>query len=506
MESWIASEQVCRTFAEYLDNLAWQVEVAQDAFALLDQEFRFAYLNRKASELLQRRSDDLVGKRIWDEYSGHTGTELERQFRRVTQERFPVRFENYDQRLDTWYEFQINPSATGIAVWFRDVTEKKRGQEQADRSAATLHALMEHAPEGMEIANVSTGRVEFVSRHSAELSRRCRCDLLGTRILEYGEAWHILRLNGSVPQPHELPIARATSGEVIVCEEWLLERGDGIRINILCNAAPIEAPEAHIAGCVLVWRDITCRMAELERRMESRKFATVATLAGGFAHTLNNLLTGIIGSISLLREKFEGPGPVQLLDTALQGSQQAAELTRKLLAFAGMSVLGTTENLEFSRHIRNREGLIRATVPKHIRLDLDLYPNPPCVEADAAQIHEALLAILVNAIEAIGQRRGVIVLRTRPIELSKEELEQLPNGNSLRPGKYVCIEVRDTGKGIEPEHRSRIFEPFFSTKFLGRGLGLAVVYGVVRSHHGTVAVNSRPGFGSEFCLYFPAAG
>jgi PAS domain S-box-containing protein len=141
MENAFQSEQVCRTFAEYSEDLARQVEFAQDAFVLLDREFRFAYVNRKASELLERRSDDLLGTRIWEHYSGHIGTELDRQLRRAMQEGISVRFENYYRRLDTCYEFQINPSANGVAVWFRDITEKKHIQQQAEHSGAMLHLV-----------------------------------------------------------------------------------------------------------------------------------------------------------------------------------------------------------------------------------------------------------------------------------------------------------------------------------------------------------------------------
>ena len=499
-------EQFCPSYRQYLDDLANQVEIAQDAFVLLDRDFRFAYVNRKASELLRRPAADLLGRPVWEEYPGHAGTEIERRLRQVMQTGRPDRFENYYPRVDMWYAFQVNPSPSGIAVWFCDITGKKRTQLQVEHSAAMLDAVMENVPEGMSIISLASGRIDWVSRYTAELTRRPREELLGQPIAAYGRLWHVLRPDGSTPIHEELPVARALKGEVIVCEEWLLERADGVRINALYNAAAIRDHAGRILGCVVVWRDISEQKAQQERRMESRRLAAVATLAGGIAHNLNNLLTGVLGNISLVQDRFAPDDPDgKLLQNALDAAEKAASLTRKLLAFGGKSAFTTTEPLDVSRHIRNSEGVIRALIPSHIAFALDLMPEPPPVKADPVQVHEAVVSLLTNAVEAIEQEHGLIALRTCLRELSVKDLERLPNGAAMQPGRYVSIEVSDTGKGIEPQYRDRIFDPFFSTKFLGRGLGLAAVFGVVRGHGGTVQVETHPGAGTEFRLYFPPA-
>jgi PAS domain S-box-containing protein len=497
-------EQYCSTFTEFSRDLAEQVEVAQDGFVLLDQEYRFRYLNQMAERLLKKPRTELLGKSIWDEYPGHVGTELERQIRRVMHERTLVRCENYDVGLQTWFEFQINPlSRQGIAMWLCDITDRKRLQQRAEHSAATLDALMENVPEGLTITNASTGLIELVSKYSLNVINRTLEDLVCIPIESYGEKWHILRPDGSSPEPQELPAVRATEGETIYCEEWLIERTDGTRISVLYNAAPVLDRQGKILGSVLVWRDISERKAEQARRAESQKVAMAATLAGGVAHQLNNSLTAVIGNISLAHDEPDlSSKSRRSLETSLDAAQHAVELVGKLLAFVGKSVVNAREEVDLAEQIRNFEGVMRAMVPRQIRLEFDLAADAPHVRADPEQIRGALTALLANAIEAIADG-GAIVVKTRVQELTKRKLQGLRNGSKLKSGTYVSIEVSDTGAGIRPEHRDQIFDPFFSTKFLGRGLGLAAVEGTVKSHNGALGVTTEVGRGTEFRLYLP---
>jgi signal transduction histidine kinase len=219
---------------------------------------------------------------------------------------------------------------------------------------------------------------------------------------------------------------------------------------------------------------------------------------------LNNYLTAIIGNISLAQgEPDLNSRARRLLETSLEPAQQSAELVRKLLASVGKSVLNARQEVDLAEQIRNFEGVMRAMVPEQIRLEFDLAADAPRVHGDPEQIWEALTSLLANAIEAITQG-GAIVVKTRVQELTKRALQGLRNGSKLKSGTYVSIEVSDTGTGIPPEHRDRIFDPFFSTKYLGRGLGLAAVEGFVKNHNGAIGVTTEVGRGTEFRLYLPA--
>ncbi len=492
------------SFSDHLLDLANQVEFSQDGCVLLDREFHVAYLNRKAEEILRRPRADLLGGAFWDQC--RVEGELERQLRRTMEERVHLRFEHYCELSRAWYEFQVNPSPSGIAIWFCDITGRRELQQQAERSAALLNALIEHVPEGLTITNASTGRVEMVSRYSVEVSKRSREELVGTPGGLYGEAWHLRRPDGSIPEPGELPSVRAQKGELVICEEWLMEAADGTKLNVLYSAAPVRDPAGAVIGAVAVWRDITEQKTEQEDRLEKRKMAMATTLASGVAHKLNNLLTSIVGNISLVTEhNMVSEQDRRWLASSLDAAQQAAQLNRTLLAFVGKSVLSDMRPLDLSEQIRNSEVWIRAMLPEAISLTLELEKNIPLVEADPAQLREVLMALVTNAIEAIGEQPGTVGIRTRPRPLGPQDLKTLPNGAGMAPGEYVVLEVSDTGKGIESEHQGRIFDPFFSTKVFGRGLGLAAVYGVLKGHKGTVDVASQVGQGSRFRLYFPAA-
>ena len=245
--------------------------------------------------------------------------------------------------------------------------------------------------------------------------------------------------------------------------------------------------------------------AEQEREAENRNIAVTATLARGVAHQLNNSLTSIIGYISLAHDEPDLSKARRLLGASLDAAQQSAELVRKLLAFGGRSVFNAREGIDLAEQIRNFEGIMRAKVPERIRLEFNLAEDAPRVHADPEQIKGALIALLVNAVEAIKEGPGTITVKTCVREFTKRALQGLRNGSKLKSGTYVSIEVRDTGAGIPAEHQNRIFDPFFSTKFLGRGLGLAAIDGLARSHNGAIGLTTEVGRGTEFRLYLPAA-
>jgi len=493
------------TSEEFSRDLVELTEVAQDAIVLLDDDFRLRYLNRTAEHLLHKPRAELLGRSIWDECPDFIGTEMERQIRRVMRERVRSRYENYYAHVQRWLEFQMNPlSRGGIVMWVCDVTDRKRLQESAEHSAATLTALMANVPEGVTVSNAA-GKIELVSKYSLDIIKCSPEDVVGVPVESCGEKWHVLRMDGSIPEPHELPGVRSLRGETINLEEWLLETGDGTRIGVSCNASPILGPEGKITGSVLAWRDISGPTAEQEREAENRNIAVTATLARGVAHQLNNSLTSIIGYISLAHDEPDLSKARRLLGASLDAAQQSAELVRKLLAFGGRSVFNAREGIDLAEQIRNFEGIMRAKVPERIRLEFNLAEDAPRVHADPEQIKGALIALLVNAVEAIKEGPGTITVKTCVGEFTKRALQGLRNGSKLKSGTYVSIEVRDTGAGIPAEHQSRIFDPFFSTKFLGRGLGLATIDGLARSHNGAIGLTTEAGRGTEFRLYLPAA-
>lgn len=245
---------------------------------------------------------------------------------------------------------------------------------------------------------------------------------------------------------------------------------------------------------------------ELEVRMlETQKRESLGLLAGGIAHDFNNLLTVIQGNIGLARFDLEHDSPaLESLQQADLAARRAADLTRQMLAYAGKGQLAT-DRLALNNVLHEMRDLLHALLPKHVRFDYQLDPRLPWVEADPTQVRQVIMNLLVNASEAIGDAYGEVTVRTRVVDVAASDLAEAAVGSDAQPGTYVALEVDDTGSGMDSTTARRIFEPFFSTKFTGRGLGLAAVLGIVRSHHGAIRVCSEVGRGTQFQVLLPPA-
>jgi len=245
--------------------------------------------------------------------------------------------------------------------------------------------------------------------------------------------------------------------------------------------------------------DTTERHQLQDQLRQTQRIESLGVLAGGIAHDFNNLLTGILGNASLADASLNESDPVRpLLRSVVAASQRAAELTQQLLAYAGKGRV-CREHLDLCSLVREIVPLVRPSIPAGVELLLDLAPTP--IKADAGQIHQLVMNLIINAAEASGNT-GTVLATTGIEEVRSEVGSGL--AHRLAPGTYACLKVRDTGCGMDEATLGRIFEPFFSTKFSGRGLGLAAARGIVYSHHGSIAVESAHGKGATFTVWLPA--
>jgi PAS domain S-box-containing protein len=235
-------------------------------------------------------------------------------------------------------------------------------------------------------------------------------------------------------------------------------------------------------------RDVTELRRSEEDLRQAQKLEGIGVLAGGIAHDFNNLLTGIMGGLSFAKSSLPPDDPAYpMVEMAEQSSTRAAELVAQLLAYAGKGKF-IVSRFDICTLISEMLALIGAGIPKNVELRLSLTPGLPWIEADASQIRQIVMNLIVNAAEAIGAEGGIV---------------QVSAGTS-DSGEYVFLEVKDSGSGMNEATRSRMFDPFFTTKFTGRGLGLAAVSGIVRGHKGKMQVESSPGEGTSFTVSFPA--
>jgi len=267
---------------------------------------------------------------------------------------------------------------------------------------------------------------------------------------------------------------------------------------------PLRAGGGEIAGCVGLALDVTEQLRREAAWSDTQRLESLGVLAGGIAHDLANLLGGVLGHAELaLLQVAPGDAARAHLEQAIEGAHRGGDLTRQLLAYAGR---GETrrEAVDLGALVRGMGDLLRVALGGGCELRYELLDDAPAVEADAAQLRQVVMNLITNGAEAIGDAGGTLHVVTSTRRMAADELAGYRFGDLLLPGEYVALRVSDTGAGMTDEVRSRIFEPFFSTKRAGRGLGLAAVLGIVRGHGGALRVDSAPGRGTTFEILLPA--
>jgi signal transduction histidine kinase/ABC-type amino acid transport substrate-binding protein len=279
------------------------------------------------------------------------------------------------------------------------------------------------------------------------------------------------------------------------------------------HRAPIEAPE-EVASLLRIFSaraavELERRVSEaarqvLERQMQhAQKLESLGVLAGGIAHDFNNLLTAMLGHMNVAQMKLAPESPAHPhLESLERVIHRAADLTRQMLAYSGKGRF-VVRPYDLNHVVREVTHLLEVSIPKKIALRFNLAGSLPLVEADAAQIQQVIMNLVTNAADAIGDRDGTIRLTTGTLHLDRAYLDQVFQGQDLRPGTYVTLEVSDSGCGMVPEVMGRIFEPFFTTKVAGRGLGLSATLGILKGHKAGIRIYSEPGHGTTFKLLFP---
>jgi PAS domain S-box-containing protein len=244
----------------------------------------------------------------------------------------------------------------------------------------------------------------------------------------------------------------------------------------------------------------------LEKQIQgAQKLASLAVLAGGIAHDFNNLLVGVLGNAGLILEDLPPESPiieqVRAIETA---ARRAADLTHQMLAYSGKGRF-ITEAIDLNRLIKEMAYLLQAAISKTVVIKYDVSPQLPRVLADPTQIRQVVMNLLTNASDAIGSKSGVITVSTGLVEADANYLSGMYLDADTRPGRYLTLEVSDTGCGMDEETAAKMFDPFFSTKFAGRGLGLAATLGIIRGHNGALKVYTEPKKGTTIKVLLPAS-
>jgi PAS domain S-box-containing protein len=360
------------------------------------------------------------------------------------------------------------------------------------------------------VAPVGIGTVR--DRVVVEVNQRI-CDMTGYAASELvGQSARILYLSDGdfdyVGREKYRQIAERGVGEV----ETRWRRKDGTLIDVLLASTPLD-PSSGTKDVTFTALDITARkQAEQERlrwqaqRQQAQKLESLGVLAGGIAHDFNNILTGLLVNADIALSELADDSPLRdlLLDVQAAG-RRAADLTAQMLAYSGRGAF-TLEEIDISALLKSMASQLMSAASKGSSLLFDLASGLPTVLADANQLRQVAVNLVTNASDALGGVGGQVTVRTYLADCDGTLLANACVGSDLDAGRYVTVEITDTGCGIDEESKGRIFDPFFTTKATGRGLGLAAVQGIVRGHKGAVMLTSMQGKGTTFKVLLPVSG
>ncbi|HEY3252717.1 MAG TPA: ATP-binding protein, partial [Polyangiaceae bacterium] len=391
---------------------------------------------------------------------------------------------------------QVRETLDGLLV---EIGDRTRAEGAARESEERVRAFVENALDVILVID-RQGQVMYSSPSIERLLGRSAADVIG-------ENWFDWLAPADVA-PARARLAEAVAGDRPVFDQLRVRHQDGKQRDVELVGRPAFDVRG-VGGVIVNVRDVSDRVraegerAELEEHLtQARKMEAIGHLAGGVAHDFNNLLTPIIGYTELVRSSLPVDDPIYSdLAVVLEAAEGARQLVRQLLAFGRKQAL-EVRPLDLSEQVRRIEKILRAMIPESIELVLQLPEDSVVIRADATQLQQVVLNLVVNAQDAMqktGGRLEVSVARVERVE-PDAELE-------LEAGSYGVLCVADSGHGIDEETRARLFEPFFTTKERGKGtgLGLATVYGIVKQHRGAITVTSSEGQGATFRVFFPCS-
>lgn len=390
--------------------------------------------------------------------------------------------------------FEVDGELALLAI-VTDITEERRLRGELEYEHA-FNAAVIQSLEPLRVINLDTWEVVSVNPKAEEYFSLA--STTGSAFISCNQIGH---KNVSCIDP-DCPIHLAITHAAPVPVERRIESED--RWLWLCGYPFTVSNHQYIAEMI---RDITDQKKMEASLAHAQKMDAIGTLAGGIAHDFNNLLGGIIGFTSLAKLKLDTKHNLyKAIDSIEKSAQRAAKLTEQLLDFARAGRV-QVENIMLNTVVDSVLNLVERTFQKKIAIEKHIAPDLWFIEGDTGQIEHSVLNLCINARDAIAANslaeNGVLEIYTENKIIESDFLDLPPD---FQPGSYVCLSVKDNGIGMDADVRARIFEPFFTTKAdnKGTGLGLAMVYGIMQAHNGYIDVESEPGKGSTFTLYFPA--
>ena len=473
--------------------------LVEDSFdgIFVQKSSMIVFANSRLYEMLGYSPGELEGLDHWLVYHpDYHDITRERAKARMNGEEVTPQYEVMLQRKDgssflgeiSARPVQVN-GEPGVQVWIRDISGRRRSEEAQRRLAIAV----EQAAEATVITD-TLGTIQYVSPAFEQITGYSRDEAIGKnpRILQSGQ--------------HDQAFYRKLWQTITKGDAWtgrfVNKKKDGTLYWEDATISPVRDSFGKIVNYVAVKRDISGELQLQAQLLQAQKMEAVGALAGGIAHDFNNLLQVVLGySEFMLQRKKEGEPDYDGLQKIYQAGKRGADLVGSLLTFSRkLETKFVPVNL--NQEITQVQHLLSRTIPKTIRIDLHLSGDLELIKADPSQIGQVLMNLGVNARDAMPDG-GTLTIETANVQLDKEYCS---SHLEAMPGDYVLLTVSDTGQGMDKNTLSHIFEPFFSTKEVGKGtgLGLATVYGIVKQHDGHITCYSELGHGTTFMIYLPA--
>ena len=385
-----------------------------------------------------------------------------------------------------------DPVVEGVIIYSRDLSARKQAEEtlatEKERLAVTLRSI----GDGVITTDIK-GKILFINKEAEKLTGWTQAEAIGRPLLE---VFHII--NEKTRDSCENPVDKVikTEKRVSLANQTVLIARDGTERIIADSGAPIFDRKSNIIGVVLVFRDVSEKRKMEEERLKIQKLESIGLLAGGIAHDFNNILTAFMGNISLSKLYVKPEGKIfERLEEMEKATLRAMDLTGQLLTFSkgGAPVKKTLSIPELIKDCAIF-ALRGSNVQCEFSFSDDLWPS----EIDEGQISQVINNMIINADQAMPEGGKIQVCAENMVVDAKPSLP-------LQPGRYIKISIQDQGSGIAKERLPRIFDPYFTTKQKGSGLGLATAYSIIDKHDGYIVAESELGVGSTFYIYLPAS-
>ncbi len=492
-------EEDLRQSERFLTNVLASI---QDGISILDTDFNIVRVNPKL-ESIMAHAMPVIGKKCFEAYRGRANpceicpAQETLKTGQPTSTVIPVSGPNGQE---TWVEINTFPlvdaetgKIEGVVEHGRDVTQRRQVEEALRESEERYRTLFDQSKDGVYI---TTREGRLVEANQAYL------DLFGFT-KEEAQNLDILQIYPEPVMENRQRFREAIEKTGSVKDfELKLKTKDGRLIDCLSTSTVKKAADGTTTGYQGIVRDITEYKQLQNELVQAQKMEAIGTLAGGLSHDFNNILTVIHGYAELLIMDHDDRDPrLNDLHKIVEAAKTGSELVRSLLAFSRRSEI-QSQPMNLNKQVEQVRQLLCRTIPKMIRIETVLSAEPATINADPGQVGQVLMNLAINAKDAMPDG-GALTIETRNITADDEYCR---THLGLKPGAYVLLTVSDTGCGIGKETLEHIFEPFFTTKEvgIGTGLGLAMVYGIVKQHGGEIICSSKPDSGTTFSIYLPA--